>query len=825
MTNQILQQLRSSFHYTVVDCDRQLNDRTLAALDVADRLVIVTQLNVSALRSTQRSLGIFRRLGYPNEKLCVVINRLQSGEVISVSDAVDALKTDVFFKLPNDYRTMAESMSRGVSAAEVDPQSKIAAAFKSLAIKLSGVDGKAPATRNGTAGTSRLRGLFTRKSDAPSLIDRLAGRKRPVTATGVVPTSDPSIESPAPGNGAPTAAEEMTTNALRNTGTFVKNTAIEEELSPVDQLKVDIHRRLVNRLDLEALEKIKDEAEIVAQIRLAVAEFLRGESTPLSQTEREEIVEHIVWEITGLGPIEPLFRDYSITDILVNNHKDIFIERKGKLTRYNAQFRNDAHPMAIIDRIVSRVGRRVDESSPMVDARLPDGSRVNAIIPPLSLDGPVLSIRRFGREITVKQLVEYGSMTPEMVQLLSGCVKARLNVLISGGTGSGKTTLLNGLSSFIPSDERIVTIEDAAELRLQQDHVVRLETRPPNSEGRGEVIARDLVKNALRMRPDRIVVGEVRGAEALDMLQAMNTGRNSLSTAGTPLSPRCAVEAGNDDSWRELTPQRAMRDQIASALDVVVQVQRLADGTRRVTSVVEVTGMEGDVVTTRKSSLSSQRNDTGRKDHRSVQATGIGRSSRTDSSLRASNCRADSSSEQIAVSDLFVLGLVFIGTAGVLVGAYVFLNRRALETSQAAIDRLRDAEDRAAAQASIRSIIRDARASDLPVFDRILAGKGFTAWIAEEALLAGMSLTAGNFILRSLFAAAVGYLILQLVTGYAPFALMGATVAVFLPYAHVRFKRTRRIAKFQEQLPDAIDMLVSSMKAGVLVSGRHALHR
>jgi pilus assembly protein CpaF len=434
-----------------------------------------------------------------------------------------------------------------------------------------------------------------------SLIDRLAGRKRPITAPGVAPSSDPSLDSSAPANGAASAAqEEMTTSALRNTGTFVKNTATEEELSPVDQLKVDIHRRLVNRLDLEALEKIKDEAEIVAQIRLAVAEFLRGESTPLSQTEREEIVEHIVWEITGLGPIEPLFRDYSITDILVNNHKDIFIERKGKLTRYNAQFRNDAHLMAIIDRIVSRVGRRVDESSPMVDARLPDGSRVNAIIPPLSLDGPVLSIRRFGREITIKQLVEYGSMTPEMVQLLSGCVKARLNVLISGGTGSGKTTLLNGLSSFIPSDERIVTIEDAAELRMQQDHVVRLETRPPNSEGRGEVIARDLVKNALRMRPDRIVIGEVRGAEALDMLQAMNTGHEgSLSTvhANSPRDALSRLETMILMAGTNL-PQRAMRDQIASALDVVVQVQRLSDGTRRVTSIVEVTGMEGDVVTT-----------------------------------------------------------------------------------------------------------------------------------------------------------------------------------------------------------------------------------
>jgi pilus assembly protein CpaF len=373
-----------------------------------------------------------------------------------------------------------------------------------------------------------------------------------------------------------------------------------DKLSAVDQLKIDLHHRLIERLDLEALEQIKDEVEVVHQIRLAVGEFLREESTPLSQAEREEIVEQIVWEITGLGPIEPLFRDSTISDILVNSAKDIFIERRGKLSRVSAQFRNDAHLMAVIDRIVSRVGRRVDESSPMVDARLPDGSRVNAIIPPLALDGPVLSIRRFGADLAVEQLIANGSMTMEMLQLLAGCVKARLNVLISGGTGSGKTTLLNALSSFIPSDERLVTIEDAAELRLQQDHVVRLETRPPNSEGRGEVIARDLVKNALRMRPDRIIVGEVRGPEALDMLQAMNTGHEgSLTTvhANTPRDALSRLETMILMAGTNL-PNRAMREQISSALDLIIQASRLSDGTRRIISVTEVTGMEGEVVTT-----------------------------------------------------------------------------------------------------------------------------------------------------------------------------------------------------------------------------------
>jgi pilus assembly protein CpaF len=430
-----------------------------------------------------------------------------------------------------------------------------------------------------------------------SLVDRLTGRKAPAVAPAGPDTPD-TLESP--DGHAAAGAGTATTPTQPRAATFFARPVDVEELSEVDKLKVDIHHRLVARLDLEALEQIKDEAEVTTQIRLAVSEFLRNESTPLSQAERDEIVEHIVWEITGLGPIEPFFRDPTISDILVNNARNIFVERRGRLVRARAQFRNDAHLLAVIDRIVSRVGRRVDESSPMVDARLADGSRVNAIIPPLALDGPVLSIRRFGADLSVTDLVEYGSVTADMLLFLSGCVKARLNVLISGGTGSGKTTLLNALSSFIPSDERLITIEDAAELRLQQEHVVRLETRPPNSEGRGEVIARDLVKNALRMRPDRIIVGEVRGAEALDMLQAMNTGHEgSLSTVHAN-SPRDAISRLETMILMAGTnlPNRAMREQISSALDIIVQVQRLADGTRRIVSITEVTGMEGEVVST-----------------------------------------------------------------------------------------------------------------------------------------------------------------------------------------------------------------------------------
>jgi pilus assembly protein CpaF len=374
----------------------------------------------------------------------------------------------------------------------------------------------------------------------------------------------------------------------------------EPALSAVDQLKVALHRQLIDRLDLDALEQIKNEDELIRQIRHAVLESLRVEATPLSQREREEIVEQIIYEVTGLGPIEPFFRDPTISDILVNGAREIYIERAGRLVRVPSSFRNDAHLLAVIDRIVSKVGRRVDEASPMVDARLPDGSRVNAIIPPLALDGPILSIRRFGADLAAPQLTQNGTLPDDLLHLLAGCVRARLNILISGGTGAGKTTLLNALSSFIPATERIITIEDAAELQLQQEHVVRLETRPPNAEGKGEVVARDLVKNALRMRPDRIIVGEVRSAEAIDMMQAMNTGHEGSLTTIHANSPRDALARLETMILMAGTnlPDRAMREQIASAIHVIVQIARLADGSRRVTSVVEVTGMESDIVTT-----------------------------------------------------------------------------------------------------------------------------------------------------------------------------------------------------------------------------------
>ncbi len=436
---------------------------------------------------------------------------------------------------------------------------------------------------------------------AKSFRDRLIGRtSRPdVPVPADSPASSASPDAPAPLEQISAVYEPNAASMSdKASGMFGPVRTDDALISPVDALKHAIHRKLIERLDLEALEKVTDERQIATQIRQAVTELLRGETTPLSQREREELVDQVVYEVIGLGPIEPLFRDRTVSDILVNGPKDIYVERAGKLQRVMTAFRNDAHLLSVIDRIVSRVGRRIDESSPMVDARLPDGSRVNAIIPPLAVDAPVLSIRRFGANLTPDRLVELGAMTEDMMFLLASCVRARLNVLVSGGTGSGKTTLLNALSSFIPSTERVITIEDAAELRLQQDHVVRLETRPPNAEGRGEVSMRDLVKNALRMRPDRIIIGEVRSAEALDMLQAMNTGHEgSLTTihANTPRDALARLETMILFSGTDL-PDRAMREQVASALDVLVQVSRLSDGTRRVMSITEVTGIEGETV-------------------------------------------------------------------------------------------------------------------------------------------------------------------------------------------------------------------------------------
>jgi pilus assembly protein CpaF len=364
-------------------------------------------------------------------------------------------------------------------------------------------------------------------------------------------------------------------------------------------MKSRLHRMLINRMDLTKLGVLEPE-QLHDEVARLASSLLAQEDTPLSSAEKERLIHEVRHELFGLGPLEQLLADTTISDILVNSPYSIYIERSGKLERTNIEFKDNEHLMRVIERIVSSVGRRIDESSPMVDARLKDGSRVNAIIPPLSLDGPVLSIRRFGAEpLRMNKLLEKQELTTEMAQMFEMCVVARLNCLISGGTGAGKTTLLNALSAYIPVDERIVTIEDSAELQLQQPHCVRLETRPPNIEGKGEVTQRDLVKNALRMRPDRIVIGEVRGGEAIDMLQAMNTGHDgSLTTihANTARDALARIETMIQMTGMRLS-DRAMRQQIASAINLVVQVARLSDGTRRITSVSEITGMEGDTIT------------------------------------------------------------------------------------------------------------------------------------------------------------------------------------------------------------------------------------
>jgi pilus assembly protein CpaF len=365
------------------------------------------------------------------------------------------------------------------------------------------------------------------------------------------------------------------------------------------ELKFTLHRKLLDKINLEALATI-DNQRVRGEVRQALISLIDGEPTLLSGLEKQQISDEVLDEVFGLGPLEPLLADNTISDILVNGHKQVYVERKGLLELTSVTFRDDQHLLRIIDKIVSQVGRRVDESTPMVDARLSDGSRVNAIIPPLALDGPLMSIRRFAQDkLTAPDLVDRKAMTAGMMELLEAAVKAKLNIIISGGTGSGKTTLLNALSAFINPKERIVTIEDAAELQLKQPHVARLETRPPNLEGNGAIRQRELLVNSLRMRPDRIVVGEVRGGEALDMLQAMNTGHDGSLTTVHANSPRDAV------SRLEVMVSMAasnmqilsIRQQISAAVHLLVQPMRLSDGSRRVMNITEVTGMEGEIVT------------------------------------------------------------------------------------------------------------------------------------------------------------------------------------------------------------------------------------
>ena len=416
-----------------------------------------------------------------------------------------------------------------------------------------------------------------------SLKKRLQGDAEGATAT-ISPEEVPSGE-PAPAPPPPKAPKAI------------------ERKSPQDEqfeaLKENIHGKLLDALDLSQIDTVSRE-ELQDQVSVVIEDILSLEGAVLRRAERDRLIKQILDDILGLGPLEPLLNDPDVSDILVNGAKQTYVERRGKLQITDVVFKDDAHLLHVIDRIVSRVGRRIDESSPLWDARLADGSRVNAIIPPLAIDGPSLSIRRFGtKKLQMEDLINFGALTEDMATFLRACVISRFNIIISGGTGSGKTTLLNVLSSFIPSDERIVTIEDSAELQLMQDHVVRLETRPANVEGAGEINQRELVRNCLRMRPDRIIVGEVRSGEALDMLQAMNTGHDgSIATlhANTPRDALTRLETMIAMAGVKL-PDKAARQQICSAVDLIVQGTRLSDGSRKISSVSEVIGMEGETIT------------------------------------------------------------------------------------------------------------------------------------------------------------------------------------------------------------------------------------
>jgi pilus assembly protein CpaF len=427
------------------------------------------------------------------------------------------------------------------------------------------------------------------------LSDRLAAATR-TRATG---PEQPTPESAT----APRADREASDGHLKPASALATRRASKESTGPdpFNELKRVVHTRLVETIGPKLYDAHMTQSELEQQVRLALQTTLADTDMPMSSADRTRIAQEIADDILGYGPIEPLLRDSGLTEVMVNSFQDIYVERGGKLEKVDTTFTDEAHLRRTIDKIVGKIGRRVDETSPMVDARLPDGSRVNAIIPPLALDGSKLTIRKFSEDpYMVEDLIGFGTLTHESADLLAGCVKGRLNILVSGGTGAGKTTTLNVLSSFIPADERIVTIEDAAELRLHQDHVLRLESRPANIEGKGQVTIRDLVRNSLRMRPDRVVVGEIRDAAALDMLQAMNTGHDgSISTlhANTPRDALARLETMVLMAGMDL-PVKAIREQVASAVDLIIQQTRLKDGTRRITAITEIVGMEGDIITT-----------------------------------------------------------------------------------------------------------------------------------------------------------------------------------------------------------------------------------
>ena len=560
----LLEFLRRNYDFVIVDGVRGFDELSLAALDGSQHVFLALTQDVPAVRNGQRCLELFGRLQYDQQRIKILLNRYQKASKITVEVVSETLGQPLTHTISNDFILLIDAINRGrvarrCGAAREDYPGRRGARSRTCC----------RSARRACAARA-CSGRCSARRSPMGLRDRLS--KRPEPATG----------SHATGTHATPTRQVVQLPGAGNADSY-------------HELKHELHQKLIEKIDLATIEKLPRE-QLRDELRLILNQILAVSDLPLNRVEREQMVEELLDEVTGLGPLEPLLADTTISDIMVNGYATCYIERFGKLELTPIRFRDNAHLQQIIVRIVSRVGRRIDESSPMADARLPDGARVNAIIPPLAIDGPVLSIRRFGGSpLRVKDMIAINSATPEMLAFLAACVKAKLNCLISGGTGTGKTTMLNALSSFIPENERVLTIEDAAELQLQQRHVVRLETRPPNIEGKGEVLARDLVKNALRMRPDRIVIGECRGGEVLDMLQAMNTGHEGSMTtvhANTPRDALSRVEAMVGMGGIQMS-EALIRQTIARSLNVIIQLSRGTDGKRRITSIAEITGHPG----------------------------------------------------------------------------------------------------------------------------------------------------------------------------------------------------------------------------------------
>ncbi|HJN76350.1 MAG TPA: ATPase, T2SS/T4P/T4SS family [Myxococcota bacterium] len=546
--------------FIVVDCGVGINDHTVKVLEQAAGVFVLATPDVAVLKHTRRFLELLQRLQFPKELMKVVLNRSQKGG------------------LPLDL--VARSLGRKVMVSVPDePETCQPAAM----------EGKPFSWNNARARLARVYDEFVRKVIEMRLFDQLATVARPQGVANLGPSGRV---------GKLTEAQQKELEEFqKKRGSKARDA---KNIDPRTATKMLLHKRMVEVLDLKKMDAADD--ELLRQRVTETVSRLMDEvgANVTDRKERKRVVKEVVDEALGLGPLEDFLEDDRITEIMVNASDQVFVEIGGKLQKTGASFTDDAQLLGVIERIVAPLGRRIDEKSPMVDARLKDGSRVNAIIPPLAIDGPSITIRKFSRDpFAVADLVGFGSLTDQIADFLRACVEARLNILISGGTGSGKTTLLNVMSSFIPSDERIVTVEDSAELQLKQPHIVRLETRPPNIEGEGEVAIRDLVKNTLRMRPDRIVVGECRGAEAVDMLQAMNTGHDGSLTTIHSNSPRdCLARLETLVMFAGLElPSKAIREQVASAIQIIVQLSRLSDGSRRITQISEITGMEGQVIT------------------------------------------------------------------------------------------------------------------------------------------------------------------------------------------------------------------------------------